>query len=57
MVAVGSADNAARHYATMIIDGNDLCIVSRSGDENARNSHDGNMVTFHKVKNFRRLVY
>lgn len=57
MVAMAPSDNAARHYATMIIDGDDLCIVSRSGDENARNPHDGNVVTFHKVKNFRRLVY
>ena len=57
LVAVGPADNAARHYATMIISGSDLFIVSRSGDMNARNAHDGNLVTFHRVKNFRKLVY
>ena len=55
LVAVGPADNAARHYATMVIDGDDLAIVSRSGDEHARNAHDGNIVTFHKVKDFRSL--
>ena len=57
MVAIGPANNSARHYATMIIDGDDLCIVSRSGDKAARNSHDGNIVTFHRVPNFRKLVY
>ena len=57
LVAVGPADNAARHYASMIIYGDDLLIVSRSGDERARNSHDGNLVTFHRVKDFRSLIY
>ena len=57
LVAVGPADNAARHYASMIIHGDDLLIVSRSGDEQARNSHDGNLVTFHRVKDFRSLIY
>lgn len=57
LVAVGPADNAARHYASMIIHGDDLLIVSRSGDERARNSHDGNIVTFHRVKDFRDLTY
>ena len=41
----------------MAIDGDDLVIVSRSGDEHARNAHDGNLVTFHRVRNFRSLVY
>ena len=57
LVAVGPADNAARHYASMIIHGDDLLIVSRSGDERARNSHDGNLVTFHRVTDFRSLIY
>lgn len=57
LVAVGPADNAARHYASMIIHGDDLLIVSRSGDERARNSHDGNLVTFHRVKDFKSLIY
>lgn len=57
LVAVGPADNAARHYASMIINGDDLFIVSRSGDERAKNAHDGNIVTFHRVKDFRNLIY
>ena len=57
LVAVGPADNASRHYATMMISGDDLLIVSRSGDERARTAHDGDLVTFHRVKDFRRLIY
>ena len=57
LVAVGPADNGARHYATMTIHGDDLLIVSRSGDEKARNAHDGDLVTFHTVNNFRSLIY
>lgn len=57
MVAVGPTDHSARHYATMIQDGDDLFIVSRSGDEKARTAHDGNIVTFHRIKDFRKLIY
>lgn len=57
VVAYGPSDHSARSYATMIIDGNDLCIVSRSGDLHARNAHDGNIVTFHRVRNFRDLSF
>ena len=47
----------ARHYASMDIEGDDLLILSRSGDKNARSAHDGNMITFHRIKDFRKLVY
>jgi len=57
LVTAGSTEVASRHYAAMAIDGNDLHVVSRSGDERAVNPHDGNVVTFHTVRNFRALVY
>ncbi len=47
----------ARHYASMDIDGDDLVILSRSGDENAKSAHEGNIITFHRVKNFRDLRF
>ena len=50
-------DKQSRHYASMDIDGEDLLIVSRSGDKDAHSAHDGNLITFHRVKNFRDLVY
>ena len=57
LVAQGAADNASRHYASMVIDGDDLHILSRSGDINARSAHDGNIITFHTIRDFRGLIY
>ncbi len=57
IVSIGEAETAARHYACMIIDDDDLLILSRSGDLEATDAHNGNLATFHKIKNFRRLVY
>lgn len=57
LVATGKSPRQARHYASMVIDGDDLAILSRSGDERAKSAHDGNVITFHRVKRFRDLVY
>ena len=46
-----------RHYASMVIDGEDLHVLSRSGDARAKSAHDGNLITFHTVRDFRKLVY
>ena len=57
LVAVGETEKASRHYASMAIDGEDLLVLSRSGDARARSAHDGNLITLHRVKKFRELVY
>jgi len=57
IVAMGGSQKESRHYASMEIDGNDLVVLSRSGDTRAKSAHDGNLITFHRVKNFRSLVY
>ena len=57
LVAVGPAEIASRHYASMVIDGDDLHVLSRSGDHRANSPHDGNLITFHTVRGFRELVY
>ncbi|MBN1341335.1 MAG: exo-alpha-sialidase [Phycisphaerae bacterium] len=57
LVAVGGSAKQGRHYASMVIDGDDLHVSSRSGDEQAKSAHDGNFISFHTIKNFRRLVY
>jgi len=57
VVAITGSPKEARHYASMDIDGDDLVILSRSGDARAKSAHDGNLITFHRVKNFRDLVY
>lgn len=57
LVAVGPTPNQSRHYASMIVDGVDLRIVSRSGDARAKDAHNGNLITFHTVRDFRKLAY
>lgn len=57
LVAVGPIESASRHYCSMAVDGDDLLIVSRSGDEQALNAHNGNLITFHRIEGFRGLVY
>lgn len=57
IVATGATEVESRHYASMAIDGDDLVVLSRSGDDKAKSAHDGNMITFHRIKNFRSLVY
>jgi hypothetical protein len=57
LVTAGKTSRESRHYASMAIDGDDLVVLSRSGDERAKSAHDGNLITFHRVKNFRDLVY
>jgi hypothetical protein len=57
LVSAGPVETASRHYASMLITGNDLVVLSRSGDENAKSPHDGNLISFHRVANFRDLVY
>ena len=56
IVSATDSINQARSYPSMVIDGNDLLVVSRSGDEDAQSAHNTNLITFHKIKNFRRLA-
>ncbi len=57
MVAIGESDRSSRHYASMTIDGEDLVVLSRSGDLQAKSAHDGNLITSHVVRGFRALAY
>lgn len=50
-------ENQSRHYASMAIDGDDLLVLSRSADAEGKNAHDNNLITFHRIHNFRKLVY
>jgi len=56
-VADTGACKQSRHYASMVIDSDDLHVLSRSGDARAHGAHDGNLITFHTVRDFRKLVY
>lgn len=57
LVATGASPLESRHYASMIIDGDDLQVLSRSGDHRAKSAHDGNLITLHTVPQFRKLIY
>ncbi|MBN2853713.1 MAG: exo-alpha-sialidase [Clostridia bacterium] len=57
MVTKGETEIMSRHYASMTVNKDDLYIVSRSGDEHSQSAHNGNFISFHKVENFRKLVY
>ena len=57
LVSKGNSPKQSRHYGSMDIDGEDLVIVSRSGDADCKSAHNGNLITFHRVKNFRDLIY
>jgi hypothetical protein len=57
LVATGPVERASRHYASMAFDGEDLHVLSRSGDEHAMDPHNGNIITFHTVRDFRALAY
>ncbi len=57
LVDKGEDQGQARHYASMTIRGEDLIILSRSGDENAFSAHNTDIITAHRVRDFRSLVY
>lgn len=57
LVAKTESAKEARHYASMAIKGDDLYVLSRSGDERSPDSHNGNFISFHVIKQFRGLVY
>ncbi|MBL8174819.1 MAG: exo-alpha-sialidase [Bryobacterales bacterium] len=57
LIANARDDGQSRHYGPGVIDGEDLAVLSRTATEKAKNAHDGDLITFHRVKSFRDLVY
>lgn len=57
MVAVGRSERHARNYPSMTIADNDLLVLCRSGDERAIDPQYTNMITFHRIRDFRALAY
>lgn len=55
-VACGEIEKASYHYASLLIDGDDLLILSRSGDRQAQSAHNSNLITLHKIRKFRMLA-
>jgi len=58
VVATGPSAIHSRHYAHMIASSSrdELMILSRSGNQRAQSAHNGNLLTFHRISNFRSLV-
>jgi hypothetical protein len=56
LVAAGETERASRHYASMVISADNILVLSRSGDERANNAHDVNLITLHRIQDFRRLA-
>lgn len=54
-IAQGATEVESRHYASLLPVGDDLLVLSRSGDAETKNSHETNMITLHRVKDFRKL--
>ena len=40
-------------YPSFLIDGDDICLLSRTAYGGAANFHDANQITFHRIRNFR----
>ena len=54
-VAMWPSPSQAFNYTTPLIDGEDMLIVSRTS-RSGRNQHDNDLVTFHRLPNFRSLA-
>ncbi len=57
LVAAVDDVGQSHHGGNMLIDGDDLVILMRTADADAFNAHNSNLITFHRVRNFRTLVY
>ena len=56
VVAAGKSFKESRSYASMLFDGDDILVLSRTGDQNSYSGHDTNLITLHRIKNFRDLI-
>ena len=58
LIDAGSTPNMSRHYCSAVVKDDDLLVLSRSGDgTNNPNPHDANLITLHRIRRFRDLVY
>ncbi len=55
-VAKGTDVICSRHYASLLACGRDLLVLSRSGDTGAYSTHDTDMITLHRIPDFRSLA-
>lgn len=56
IIAAGETPHQPRNYASMVFDDDDLLVLSRSGDEKSVSAHNSNLITFHRIREFRKLL-
>jgi len=56
-IAIGEREQHSRNYPSMIIDGNDLLIVSRAGTDQAKDGQYNDAIMLHRIPRFRDLIY
>lgn len=56
LICKGENDRHARNYPSMIVSGSDLIVACRSGDDESKDGQYSNLVTVHKIQNFRSRV-
>ncbi len=54
-IAFAQGWNQSFHYPVMVIDGNDIVLVSRTA-RHSGNRHDVDLITFHHIREFRNLA-
>ncbi|WP_167549738.1 KpsF/GutQ family sugar-phosphate isomerase [Ensifer aridi] len=57
LVTAGVGERHARNYPSMVIDGEDLVVLCRSGDDASLNAQYTNLITSHRIRDFRSLIY
>ena len=57
IITEGDSERESRAYPYITVDGDDLLVVTRCGTEESRSLHDNNILSFHRIKDFRELVY
>lgn len=57
MIAEGDSERESRAYPHVVVDGEDLLVVTRCGTKESSSQHDNNILSFHRIKDFRDLVY
>jgi hypothetical protein len=57
VISIGPDVHHSRNYPSMIVDEDDLLVVSRAGNDFARDSQYSNQILMHRIKQFRRLAY
>lgn len=57
LVADAGLEKRSYFHGSTLIDGDDLLLLMRESDAQAVNTHNSNLITFHRVRQFRRWFY